>query len=161
MEHSGLEEFWKINNRIYNETNQLYHRLARACGLSDCAFWLLYTLREEEGPLTQTQLSEILCLPRQTVNSALKRLVKEGCLRLEAVDGNLKNKQVMLTDRGEELLRSSVDLVFRLEENASARLTGKERTALLSLQKKLMDAFRAETDHFLARFERTEQMEEI
>ena len=161
MEHSGLEEFWKINNRIYNETNQLYHRLARACGLSDCAFWLLYTLREEEGPLTQTQLSEILCLPRQTVNSALKRLVKEGCLQLEAVDGNLKNKQVMLTDRGEELLRSSVDLVFRLEENASARLTEKERTALLSLGKKLMNAFRAETDHFLARFDRAEQKEEV
>ena len=161
MEHDGLEEFWKINNRIYNETNQLYHRLARSCGLSDCAFWLLYTLREEEGPLTQTQLSEILCLPRQTVNSALKRLVKEGCLRLEAVDGNLKNKQVMLTDRGEELLRSSVDLVFRLEENASARLTEKERTALLSLGKKLMNAFRAETDHFLARFDRAEQKEEV
>ena len=161
MEHRTLEEFWKINNRIYNETNQLYHRLARACGLSDCAFWLLYTLREEEGPLTQTQLSEILCLPRQTVNSALKRLVKEGCLRLEAVDGNLKNKQVLLTDRGEELLRSSVDLVFRLEENASARLTEKERTALLSLGKKLMNAFRAETDHFLARFDRAEQKEEV
>ena len=161
MEHRTLEGFWKINNRIYNETNQLYHRLARACGLSDCAFWLLYTLREEEGPLTQTQLSEILCLPRQTVNSALKRLVKEGCLRLEAVDGNLKNKQVMLTDRGEELLRSSVDLVFRLEENASARLTEKERTALLSLGKKLMNAFRAETDHFLARFDRAEQKEEV
>ena len=161
MEHSGLEEFWKINNRIYNETNQLYHRLARACGLSDCAFWLLYTLREEEGPLTQTQLSEILCLPRQTVNSALKRLVKEGCLRLEAADGNLKNKQVMLTDRGEELLRSSVDLVFRLEENASAGVTEKERTALLSLGKKLMNAFRAETDHFLARFDRAEQKEEV
>ena len=69
MEHSGLEEFWKINNRIYNETNQLYHRLARSCGLSDCAFWLLYTLREEEGPLTQTQLSETLSLSRQTVNA--------------------------------------------------------------------------------------------
>ena len=70
------------------------------------------------------------------------------------MDGNLKNKQVLLTERGEALLRSSVDLVFRLEENASARLTEKERTALLSLRKKLMDAFRAETDHFLARFDR-------
>ena len=161
MNASELAAFWKDFNRLYNENGQLYHRVARSCGLSDCAFWLLYTLREEEGPLTQTQLSEILCLPRQTVNSALKRLVKEGCLRLEAVDGNLKNKQVMLTDRGEELLRSSVDLVFRLEENASARLTEKERTALLSLGKKLMNAFRAETDHFLARFDRAEQKEEV
>ena len=161
MEHDALDAFWRTNVRIYNETNLLYHRLARACGLSDCALWLLYTLRAEESPLTQTQLSEMLSLPKQTVNSALKKLVEAGCLRLEAADGNLKNKQVMLTDRGEELLRSSVDLVFRLEENASARLTEKERTALLSLGKKLMNAFRAETDHFLARFDRAEQKEEV
>ena len=149
MEHSGLEEFWKINNRIYNETNQLYHRLARACGLSDCAFWLLYTLREEEGPLTQTQLSEILCLPRQTVNSALKRLVEEGCLRLEAADGNLKNKQVLVTEAGDAFLRRTVDRVFDMENAAVSHLSGEERAALLDLSQKLLDAFRTETERFL------------
>ena len=100
MGQEVLDAFWKSNDRIYNENTLLYHRLARACGLPDCAFWLLYTLRSEEAPLTQTQLSEQLSLPKQTVNSALKKLVEEGVLRLEAADGNLKNKRVCLTEAG-------------------------------------------------------------
>ena len=105
-----LTAFWKTENRLYNETNQLYHRLARHSGLSDCAFWLLYALRDEDGPLTQTQLSTLLCLPKQTVNSALKQMT---------------------------------------EERAAARLTAEERSALLALEGKLLDAFRAETEHAL------------
>ena len=126
-----LTAFWKTENRLYNETNQLYHRLARHSGLSDCAFWLLYALRDEDGPLTQTQLSTLLCLPKQTVNSALKQLTEAGCLRLEAVDGNLKNKRVRLTELGERGLGAAIDDVFHLEERAAARLTAEERSALL------------------------------
>ena len=149
MEHDALDAFWRTNVRIYNETNLLYHRLARTCGLSDCAFWLLYTLRAEESPLTQTQLSEMLSLPKQTVNSALKKLVEAGCLRLEAADGNLKNKQVLVTEAGDAFLRRTVDRVFALEDAAVSRLTGEERAALLALSQKLLDAFRAETEAFL------------
>ena len=123
--------------------------MARACGLSDCAFWLLYTLRSEEAPLTQTQLSEQLSLPKQTVNSALKKLVEEGVLRLEAADGNLKNKRVCLTEAGEAFLRRTVDRVFGVESAAAARLTEEERSALVALSQKLLDAFRAETEAFL------------
>ena len=149
MGQEVLDAFWKSNDRIYNENTLLYHRLARACGLRDCAFWLLYTLRSEEAPLTQTQLSEQLSLPKQTVNSALKKLVEEGVLRLEAADGNLKNKRVCLTEAGEAFLRRTVDRVFGVESAAAARLTEEERSALVALSQKLLDAFRAETEAFL------------
>lgn len=149
MGQEVLDAFWKSNDRIYNENTLLYHRLARACGLTDCAFWLLYTLRSEEAPLTQTQLSEQLSLPKQTVNSALKKLVEEGVLRLEAADGNLKNKRVCLTEAGETFLRRTVDRVFGVESAAAARLTEEERSALVALSQKLLDAFRAETEAFL------------
>lgn len=149
MGQEVLDAFWKSNDRIYNENTPLYHRLARACGLPDCAFWLLYTLRSEEAPLTQTQLSEQLSLPKQTVNSALKKLVEEGVLRLEAADGNLKNKRVCLTEAGEAFLRRTVDRVFGVESAAAARLTEEERSALVALSQKLLDAFRAETEAFL------------
>lgn len=142
MGQEVLDAFWKSNDRIYNENTLLYHRLARACGLPDCAFWLLYTLRSEEAPLTQTQLSEQLSLPKQTVNSALKKLV-------EAADGNLKNKRVCLTEAGEAFLRRTVDRVFGVESAAAARLTEEERSALVALSQKLLDAFRAETEAFL------------
>ena len=149
MGQEVLDAFWKSNDRIYNENTLLYLRLARACGLPDCAFWLLYTLRSEEAPLTQTQLSEQLSLPKQTVNSALKKLVEEGVLRLEAADGNLKNKRVCLTEAGEAFLRRTVDRVFGVESAAAARLTEEERSALVALSQKLLDAFRAETEAFL------------
>lgn len=100
-------------------------------------------------PLTQTQLSEQLSLPKQTVNSALKKLVEEGVLRLEAADGNLKNKRVCLTEAGEAFLRRTVDRVFGVESAAAARLTEEERSALVALSQKLLDAFRAETEAFL------------
>ena len=149
MGQEVLDAFWKSNDRIYNENTLLYHRLARACGLPDCAFWLLYTLRSEEAPLTQTQLSEQLSLPKQTVNSALKKLVAEGGLRVEAADGNLKNKRVCPTEAGEAFLRRTVDRVFGVESAAAARLTEEERSALVALSQKLLDAFRAETEAFL------------
>ena len=149
MESSALAAFWMDFNRLYNENGQLYHRMARACGMSDCAFWLLYTLRAEGAPLTQTQLSGTLSLPRQTVNSALKKLVEAGYLRLEAVNGNLKNKQVSITEAGDAYLHRTVDRVFSLEDAAVSRLTAEERAALLALGQKLLDAFRAETDEFL------------
>ena len=145
-----LTAFWKAENRLYNETNQIYHRLARRGGLSDCAFWLLYALRDGDGPMTQAQLSTLLCLPKQTVNSALKQLTEAGCLRLEAVDGNLKNKRVCLTETGEARLGPVIDRVFRLEERAAARLTAEERSALLAIEEKLIDAFRDETERSFA-----------
>lgn len=149
MGQEVLDAFWKSNDRIYNENTLLYHRLARACGLPDCAFWLLYTLRSEEAPLTQTQLSEQLSLPKQTVNSALKKLVEAGYLRLEAADGNLKNKQVLVTEAGDAFLRRTVDRVFDMENAAVSHLSGEERAALLDLSQKLLDAFRTETERFL------------
>lgn len=75
-------------------------------------------------------MSEQLSLPKQTVNSALKKLVEEGVLRLEAADGNLKNKRVCLTEAGEAFLRRTVDRVFGVESAAAARLTEEERSAL-------------------------------
>ena len=149
MEQDVLDDFWKTNDRIYNETNLLYHRLARACGLSDCAFWLLYTLRAEEVPMTQTQLGEMLSLPKQTVNSSLKKLMEEGYLRLKAADGNLKNKQILITEAGDAFLRRTVDRVFGVENAAGARLTAEERRVLLTLSQKLLDAFLVETETFL------------
>ena len=149
MEQDSLHQMLLRYNRVFKDIDQVYHQMARICGLPDCAFWLLYTLRSEEAPLTQTQLSEQLSLPKQTVNSALKKLVEEGVLRLEAADGNLKNKRVCLTEAGEAFLRRTVDRVFGVESAAAARLTEEERSALVALSQKLLDAFRAETEAFL------------
>ena len=60
-------------NRLFKENDELYHEIARCFGLSDCALWILYTIREEEQALTQSDICESLFLPRQTIHSAIKK----------------------------------------------------------------------------------------
>ena len=57
------------------------------------------------------------------MNSALKKLVEAGYLRLEAVNGNLKNKQVSITEAGDAYLHRTVDRVFSLEDGAWVHCT--------------------------------------
>ena len=101
---------------LWRENNALYSEWAKAHGLSYNELLVMLSLtREADAPCTQKDICRQWLLPKQTVNSALKNLVRAGYLRLEATDGNLKNKWVCLTETGDELLRRTVDLVFGVE----------------------------------------------
>ena len=144
MGQEVLDAFWKSNDRIYNENTLLYHRLARACGLPDCAFWLLYTLRSEEAPLTQTQLSEQLSLPKQTVNSVISGMVKKGYVELEAIPGTKNKKIIRLTQAGDEYGRSVVLQINGAEQRAVGRMSKQERQACVELFAKYIMLVREE-----------------
>ena len=61
-------------DRIYNEIDKLYHQFAKACSLSDCAYWMLYALVQNQGTMPLRDLSDLWSCSKQTVNSALKSL---------------------------------------------------------------------------------------
>ena len=60
-------------NELYKEQDDLYRGAARGFGLSDCAFWVLYALRETKRPMTQSGICAAVYQPKQTVHSALKK----------------------------------------------------------------------------------------
>ena len=67
-------------NRETKRLDDLYRCAVKQCGISECAFWILYTLRAEERQFTQAEICEFLIEPKQTVHSALKKLEAEGYL---------------------------------------------------------------------------------
>lgn len=140
MENERLSGFQRAYNRIYQRSNGIYHRLAKHYGLSDTAFWILYALRESEAPLTQTEMCGILALSKQTVNSALKKLEEDGCLRLESWPEDRRNKRLYLTEKGGALAEASAGAVWDLEARAFLRLTEEERRELLRLEETYVDA---------------------
>ena len=118
-------------NRETKKLDDVYRSAAKSCGISECAFWILYTLRVER-PYTQAGLCEFLHEPKQTVNSALKKLEAEGFLVLSAGDDQ-RSKRVRLTEKGEQLARTCADRVAEAEARAIGSMSPDDRAALIRL----------------------------
>ena len=88
----------------------------------------------EEAPITQSDICVALSQPRQTVNSSLKKLEREGLLALSG-EGGRHGKPVSLTPQGLELAEKTVDRVIESEQKALLDLSPDE-------QKQLLDAMR-------------------
>ncbi len=124
-----------LYNELVKELDQLYHDAAKRLHLSDCAFWILYCLRDSASDLTQTDICNILYLPKQTINSALKKMEEDGVITF--VPGNdLRNKWIRLTENGERLAAQTVDRMMAAEIEALDSLTEEEQETFLALYRR-------------------------
>ena len=125
-----------VFNQAHKKMNVLYHNYAKAIGLSDSAFWLLYSLYEHGDPCTQKELCEAWFYAPQTINTALKFLEEKGLISLEFIPGNKKNKQIFFTKDGDNLVENKIAPLVRAEERSFDRLDEDEREILVALTQK-------------------------
>ena len=90
-------------NCILSETNGLYHKLNVELGLSDSIAGVLYALYANEGAYPIMQLRVELSMPKQTLNSALRSLEKDGVLYLEiyskfSIDSSFRESKIAQED---------------------------------------------------------------
>lgn len=136
-------------NQTYKEEDELYRRLARYSGLSEAAFWILYTVELVSEPVTQAEVCGYLSLSKQTINSALKQLEQTGHIRL--TDGPGRKKYLQLTETGQALSRRTIGPVLALEERAFLGLTEEERASLLALERKYLSLLLRESEQIFQR----------
>ena len=146
MKNIGAERQLSEYNHLYKENTAIYRDLSVRMGLTESTFWILYTLRVEESPVTQSDMCAILGYPKQTVNSALKKLEQEGLLSLSGGRGR-GGKPIRLTEAGIKLAEQTVDFVIEAEQRALLDLSTGEQTRLLTLMRRYNDAL---ASHFSA-----------
>ena len=139
-----------VINNIYKKNCAVYYKLASYYGLTETMFDILYFVRENEDCTTQAQICNNLYLRKQTVNTALKKLEKEDYIYLEKNAGNRKNKTIHFTEKGNELVKNTVDHVFEVERRAFERLSEEEKNGVLYYGLKHVNVLAEETDQFLA-----------
>ncbi len=132
MEEDGfrpgaLEAFWEATR----ELDHAYSLCAKACGLSDAAYWALVWI--QEGLTTQSQISDQLSISRQTLHSAFRQLRDKGLIRLETLADNQRSKQAVLTDAGRRFVEKHVVRLYRIEERVWSGFAEEERRALTTL----------------------------
>ena len=146
------EDFRKLlieYNSLYKEMDRIYHSLARYYGLSDCAFWLLYTIRESDSVYIQSKLCEMLSLSKQTVNSALKTLEAAGYIEVKASGANRKNKQIWLTEKGLRFVTETIDDIFVMEQKTFEHFSAEDRALFLSLNRQYVSSLHEEASKIL------------
>lgn len=130
-------------NQLLKACDTVYHNAAAAAGLSDCAFWILYAVQDADHVCTQSEICDDSSLPRQTVNSALKKLEKDGYLTLQRIGGSV-SKAIHLTEAGKALVHKHLLPVIEAEQRACATFTDEEKQQFLTTFQKLVDRLGAE-----------------
>lgn len=133
---SNLKEY----NRIYKEVNDIYHEVAAKFGLSNSAFEILYTICEMGDGCLQRDVCEATFLPKQTVNSSIRKLEQTGYVTLS--DGKGRSKHIHLTESGHTLLKETIFPIVKAENDAFTELSQEECALLLKLHGKYTAALK-------------------
>lgn len=138
-----------VFNRLYKQMDETYHHYAKELGISDTTLWLLYSLYEADASYTQREFCSVWHYPPQTIHSSLKNLDKQGLLRLDSIPGNRKNKRIVLTEKGENVMQSIISRLVLAEQKAFQALHVKEQKDLLDLTEKYVESLQTEIGKLL------------
>lgn len=142
----SLREQSRQMDCLYNETDRLYSGFARSCGLSECAYWVMYEIEVSSGSASLRGMAEAFSLSKQTLSSAVKSLEAKGLIELAFEEGSRKNKVASFTEAGRAFSRERIVPAIEAESRAFGSLEPEERERLVALVSKYARAIRRELD---------------
>lgn len=132
-------------NELFNKMTGVYHKIVKNLNMSDCQFWILYALCEEQRALTQSELMRYLTAPKQTIHSAIHKLIDEEYIFLQQTTG--KKKSYVLSSKGESFANQTVKIVIQDEISVFEDFTEEERKQFLSLTQKYIQLLEKKGNH--------------
>lgn len=135
-------------NEIIKQNEDIYREAAKRIGRSECSLWILYLLRTGYTAPVQREICAHLHEPKQSVNSALKKLEADGYIELIPGDDR-RSKQILLTQKGEALCEQTVDRIVWAEKKAFESLSDREQETFLSLFHRLTDSLKEHMEEIL------------
>lgn len=125
---------------LAGEINSLYHEAAVKMGISDSVQNILYVICEKGGQCLQSEISKMTGISRQTINSAIRRLEKEGIVYLK--QGNGRNTIICLSEKGKKFALEKIHPLYEIENKIWNEWTQDERQQYLTLTRKYRDGLK-------------------
>ena len=125
---------------LAGEINALYHEAAVKTGISDSVQNVLYVLCEKGGRCMQSEVSKLTGISRQTINSAIRNLEKDGIVYLE--QGKGRNTILCLTEKGKEFTAEKILPLYEAENKIWNEWTVEEQQQYLELTEKYRDGLK-------------------
>lgn len=140
MSHQKVKRF----NCVVNEINEIYHDAAERMGISNSALNILYVICENGDRCLQSEIYKQTGISRQTINSAIRKLEKDGTVYLEQGQG--RNTIVCLTDAGKETADRKIRPIIRIEDEIFDEWTEQEARMYQDLTERYRDSLKEKLD---------------
>ena len=108
-----------------------YHAYATRHGVSDSFLFLMYIFFEDGDGVTQAEIGQILNVPKQTLNSSLKKMEADGLIYLRIDEQDKKRKRVYLTELGINKMNELIKPLIEAENLAYESL-GYNKAVMMS-----------------------------
>lgn len=146
MENNNHKKMLREYNTIFKENDFVYLSAGKSLGIPNCTLWILYILRTEEKDVTQKEICDDFYYPKQTVNSALKKLESDGYITLSEMPDR-RSKKITLTESGKKLAEKTADRLIEAETAALSELTDSERESFFGIYKKYTELLKKNMPH--------------
>lgn len=139
-----INDKWSFLMQINKEIDDLYHKIATYYGLSDSAFWILYSLYENKDGLTQKDICSNWSYSKQTINSAIKNLLEKKYVDMEVDIPNNHGKKICLTSLGIEIAEKTIKRVIFAEEQSFSKTEEKDIDKVIEVFSNTLSLFKNE-----------------
>lgn len=125
-------------NHLTGEIGAVYHTASLKLGLSDSIMQILYTICDIGESCLLTDICRLTGMTKQTVNSSIRNLERDGIVCLEAV--NSKSKKVLLTEKGAIFAEKTAVKIIKAENEIFDSWSDEEVKQYLLLTEKYLVA---------------------
>lgn len=124
--------------------NSAFHLASSKLGLNDSEMSIFYVINRCGEGCNQCELYKQTGQRRSTINSAIRKMEKEGLLYLEPGDG--RNTRVFLTEEGRRRSHETVGRLLRIEEGIVETWDEGEQTQFVALTTRFFTQLREEVE---------------
>ena len=115
-----------------------YSRLqARRSDSGRTRFGILNALITHKGSLTLTELSKRVFRSKYSTTRVIDKLIREGLVTREAIDGDRRAKNITITRKGIAFIEQTMPNRQKITDEVMSCLTKSQMVSLMSLLKKL------------------------
>lgn len=129
IENQLLREYRRGNKEVVD----LYHEAANKMGLSDSILSILWSLCEIGEGCLQRDLCTELCMNKQTVNSAIRKMEKEELIYLTSGKG--RDMHIQFTEKGKEFVEANIQPLIVKDQQAFLELTEADQKELIRISR--------------------------
>ena len=143
----NIQKQLELINQQIKELANIYKLSLVKFNISENEFWIWYALIIMNEECTQQDIVNNWFISKQTVNTIIKKLVKNNYITLKTMQNNHNKKIICLTKKGRDYGEKIVLPMSSMELKSFGKLTLEDRKKLIEIMSKYIQILKDEAQN--------------